>query len=534
MTYLSGQLPIAEASMHKADGALAKFEETHTVADITAQTQATVSQYTDNATRLAQLQLDQSLAGATLANVQGQMSAMGRSSNGGTNIASNPVLTQLKQQLAQVEVELADARRQYTEAHPTVIALEQQKTELQNEIARVPGTYVASEAVVPNPIYQQLSSQAANLQSQIAGDQSEMAALHVQQKQFSSKVQGLPSVTQTLANLQREAQLAEGVYTTMKQRYDDALVAKTLSLSNISVLQAASKQFAAILPNLPVTLALGLVLGLLLAVSGVFVIDFFDQSIKDETEVYRTLGLPVLASVPELSQVSKRDRMQLPTLRALTIEAFLQLVTSLRYSSEKPLRTLTVTSPLQGDGKSTVALNTAIAMAEMRPRVIVVDADLRFPTLHEKLGIPQSPGLTEVLVGENTLEQVVKSTTYSGLDVLTSGLASPNPIKLLQGNAFEELIAELTKTYKMVIFDTPALLPMIDATVVGARTDATVLVLAANHTDLRSAKRAMTRLGVVESINVLGVLLNRATPNAKESAYFLQAGAPIPLSGQDA
>lgn len=534
MDYLSGQLPAAEAAMNKADNALSAFEQKHTVADMTAQTSAAVTQYTDSATRIAQLQLDQSLASATLSNVQGQMSSMSHSSNGGTNVAENPVTTQLKQQLAQVQVELADARRQYTEAHPTVIALEQQEAELQKEIGRVPATYTASETVVPNPIYQQLSAQAANLQSQIAGDQSEMNALNQQQKQFSQRVRSLPTESQTLANLQRDAQLAEGVFTTMKQRYNDALVAKTLSLSDVSVVQPADKRFASITPSLPITLALGFVLGLMLAVSGVFVIDFFDQSIKDETEVYRALGLPVLASVPELSNMSKRDLVNLPTLRALTIEAFLQLVTSLRYSSEKPLHTLTVTSPLQGDGKSTVALNTAIAMAELRPRVLLVDADLRFPTLHEKLGIEQSPGLTEVLVGENTVDQVIRSSTYAGLDVMTAGIASPNPIKLLQGAAFEELIADLGKTYQMVVFDTPALLPMVDSTVVAAKTDATVLVVAANHTDLRSSKRALARLGMVDGVNVLGVLLNRATPNPKERAYFLQSGDTVALSDRGA
>jgi succinoglycan biosynthesis transport protein ExoP len=532
MDYLSQQIPVAEANMNRADAELARFQSEHTIGDIAAQTQSTVGQYTDNATKMAQLQVDIAQATASLNDVSGQMGSNGRTIAGGTSIAQNPVITQLTQQLAQVNVQLAAARKQYTDRHPTVVALEQQQQQLQLEITRQPSTYVASSTVVPNPIFQQLEQQAAQFRTQIASDQSQIQALRVQQDVVSSRVRQLPLVTQQLANRQREASLAESVFSTMKQRYADAEVAKTLALSNVAVNQPAEARFAQPKPNIPLTIGLGLVLGIMLALSGVFIIDFFDNSIKDENDVRRVLPLPILASVPQLDASDRRAQAKLPMLRVLTIEAYLQLVTSLRYASDKPLRSIAITSPTQGDGKSTVALSTAIAMAEIRPRVLLVDADMRRPTIHLKLDIPQGPGLTDLLVGVKSMDDVIVKTKYAGLDVLPSGTHAPNPVTLIQSPHFDETIKALVERYEVVIIDAPAVLPMVDAAAIGAKTDAMVMVIAAGKTDTKSAERAMQRLSFVERVNVLGVVLNQATPNARESQYFLNAGEQnVPLTG---
>jgi capsular exopolysaccharide synthesis family protein len=534
MNYLNQQLPIAQAKMNQADAAFAAFQAKHTLADVSSQTQEAVSRYSDVDARIAGLEVDLNQNAATLANIQGQMAANARTSTGGTNIAQNPVVTQLQQQLATVSVELAAARKQYTEAHPTVTALEQQQALLKQEIARQPATYTASNTVVPNPVYQQLDQQSAQLRSQMAGDQAQLDVLRRQQSALASNVRTLPAVSQQYANLQREATLADGVYQTLKQHYNDAFIAKTIALSDVSIDQPADKKFATVVPSLPLTMALGLILGLMLGLSGVFIIDFFDTSLKDENDVRRELPAPILASVPQLESGSgsKRSQERLSMLRALTIEAYLQLVTALRFSSDKPLRTLAVTSPLQGDGKSTVALSTAVAMAELRPRVLLIDADLRRPTLHEKLGVGNAPGLTDILVEGLDPSEAIKTTRFAGLDLLTSGTSSPNPIRLLQSPRFDELLAKLNETYQIIILDTPSLLPLIDATVIAAKTDGTVIVIAAGKTDARAATRAFQRLMFVEGPNVLGIVLNRTTPNARESGYFLPAASELPITGE--
>jgi polysaccharide biosynthesis transport protein len=532
MDYLSAKMPQAQADMNKADSALAQYQATHTIADINAQTQSTVSLASDIASRYSQVAVDADQARAELGDVQGQLASVNHNINGGSNVAQNPVVTQLSQQLAQVEVELGAARKQYTEAHPTVIALEQQEAQLKKELKGQPTTYVASNTIQPNPVYQQLQQQAASLQSQISGDESQLVTLKGQMSASNTSLAGLPTVAQHIANLQREAQLAEGVYTAMKQRYDEALVAKTMALANIMVSAPAEPQFAQAKPNIFIVLPIGAVLALLLAGSGVFFVDFFDNTLKDENDVLRVLPYPILASVPQLTASGNgRTSAKLPTLRALTIEAYLQLVTALRYSSDKPLRTLAITSPAKGDGKSTVALNTAIAMAEMRPKVLIVDADMRHPTIHEMLGLEVTPGLTDLLIGAAELGDVIHSTKYAGLDAVVSGAMSPNPIKLFQSKRFDEVVQKMLERYDSVVFDTPALLPMFDSTALSAKLDGTVLVVAAGMTDMPSIKRSLQRLGVVEGANIVGVVMNRAVPNIRDSAYFLQTNGHVPLSG---
>jgi succinoglycan biosynthesis transport protein ExoP len=533
MQYLSTQIPIAQATMTKADSALNAFQNTHAIADVTAQTQATVGQYTDTATRIAQVEVDQQQAQAALGNVMGQLDAGARTMVGGTTVQQNPVVTQLQQQLSQVRVQLDYARKQYTEAHPTVQALEQQESQLQKELSSQPPTYVASNTIVPNPVAQTLDQQAASLRTQIAGDEQQLIALRSQQQHNEAQVRQLPSTSQTLANLQRDAQLAEGVYSSLRQHYNDALVAKTLALSDVAVSEPANPKFASVKPSWILVMGIGLVLGLLLGVSGVFVIDFFDNTLKDEADVARALPAPVLTSIPDLEAVDKRMQARLPQLRAMTIEAYLQLVTAIRFSSDKPLRTLAITSPTEGDGKSTVALSTAIAMAEMRPRVLLVDADMRRGVLHDRLGVSNHNGLSNVVIGDATPQDVIVKTRYANLDLMPSGAHAPNPVKLIQSARFDEIVAGLLETYQMVIFDTPALLPVIDAAALSAKTDGVVLVVAAGRTDTDSAKRAIQRLQFAATSNILGVVMNRAPATTGYPGYMLEAAtaATVPLTG---
>jgi succinoglycan biosynthesis transport protein ExoP len=533
MGYLQQQIPIAQIEMNKADSALAAFESAHSIADMSSQTQATVGQYTDTATRIAQVQVDEQQAQAALGNVVGQIDTNSRTMVGSTSVQQNPVVTQLQQQLEQVKVQLAYARKQYTEAHPTVIALEQQEGQLQKELSAQPPTYVQGNTIVPNPVSQSLEQQGAALRTQIASDSQQITALQNQQQQNQSRVGQLPSVTQRLANLERDAQLANGVYSTLRQHYDDSLVTKTLALSNVAVSEPANPAFAQEKPSWPLVLGIGLVLGLLLGVSGVFVIDFFDNTLKDENDVMRALPAPLLTNIPNLETSDRKSQARLPQLRALTIEAYLQLVTAIRFSSDKPLRTIAITSPAQGDGKTTVALSTAIAMAEMGPRVLLVDADMRRPMLHERLGVANDRGLTNVVIGDATPHDVIVATRYPNLDMMPAGAQAPNPVKLIQSARFDEIVAGLLDTYQTIIFDTSALMPVIDAAALSAKTDGVVLVVSAGHTDSNVAQRAVQRLQFATTANLLGIVMNRAASDRKDSLYALSTSTleTVPLTG---
>jgi succinoglycan biosynthesis transport protein ExoP len=198
----------------------------------------------------------------------------------------------------------------------------------------------------------------------------------------------------------------------------------------------------------------------------------------------------------------------------------------MRYSSDRMLRTITITSPLKGDGKSTVAVNVSAALGEIavsavdgEARVLIIDADMRCPTLDTIFGIENNLGLTDILIGRARLNQCVHRTNRPGVDVLTSGAHSPNPIKLLQSDRFTALLKEAEACYATVIVDSPALTPLYDAAVIAAQTDGAIMIVSAGRTDVRSTRKALARLDSV-GVNLIGTVVNRTTKVEDYGDYF--------------
>jgi len=517
--FLSTKIPNAHADLQKADAELADYQRTHTGAFVNGATQGVITNLSALQTRLAQVQVDESQAKAQLSDVRAQLTSMSPTENAATNTTVNPVVASLQQELAQVDVQLAAARRQYTELHPTVVALRQQRSQIQNQIAKLPQTVVAGRTIAVSPTYEKLREQAAGLEAQIASDEAQAKALKIQDAQLTRTVKDLPTEAVQLADLQRKEKLAEAVYTSLEDRYNEAVIAQTATLSDVSITQPALAILAVKRPSLTVNAIIGLLIGLVLAVSGVFLVEYFDNTFKDEHDIGRRLPLPVLASVP---RVTKSDLKALPWLKTMTADAFLQLITALRYSSDEPLRSLAITSPCRGDGKSTLALNFAIALADVSPgSVLIVDADLRKPTLHRRVGIAAPEvGLSDVLVGPVRLDEAVQPTKYKGLVILPAGPTVPSPMRLFQTERFERLCVEMRDKYMYVIIDTPAVLEVFDATLIASKSDGTVVVIAAGRTEVPQAARAVERLSSIGDPNVLGIVLNQVPPAAKGYGYY--------------
>lgn len=521
--FLKTQLPAAEKTMHDAQMKLASFEATHHITDINAQTQSYISSLATLDGDIGKTQADEQQARAQLASVQGTLHRTSPTITGGTTVATNPVLQQLQTQLSQVDVQLQTAEKQYTDQHPTVIGLKQQEAQLRNEISKQQSTVVANTNTVPNPLYEQLQQQQAQYQAQVAADRAQLGALTHQRDQMNPTLAKLPAQAAVLADLQRNSQSAQDVYTALQQKFNNASIAKDTALSDVTVTQPATPSGASVTPNLMLNLMLGVLLGATLAIVGAFVIDYLDGSIKDEREVEEELALPALAQIPLVRM--RNGVAALPWVRTLTIESFLQLVTSIKYASDSKLETLVVTSPSQGDGKSTISLNVALAMAELEPRVLLVDADLRRASIHTKLHMKNERGLSDVLVGRARLTEVAQRTKYPGLDILTSGTPTPNPIKLLESARMDDLLREAAEHYRCVIVDTAALSVNLDAAVVSRKVDGTVVVLSSGQTDLREAKTALRRLQQVGVNNILGFVLNRVVPRRSDyGAYELGLG----------
>ncbi len=517
---LQQQMPTAQNSMHTAQARLAEFEATHHLADIGAQTQSIIAELATLDGKVGQAQADQQQARAQLASIQSSLASTPPTINGGTTVAANPVLQQLQTQLSQVEVQLQTALRQYTSAFPVVINLKNQETQLKREIAAQQATVIASTNTVPNPLYQALQQQRAQYETAAAADGAQITSLQQQRRAMNPVLANLPAEATQLADLQGQAKAATDVYNALQQKQSNAAIARDTALSDVVITQPATAQSASKSPNLMFNLILGVVLGAVLSVLGAFVIDYFDNTVKDDREVEEELELAPLGAIPLVRM--RNGTPELPWVQTLTVEAFLQLVTSIKYSSDAQLHSLVVTSPSQGDGKSTIALNIALAMSKLEPPVLLIDADLRRPSLHAKLGIRNERGLSDILVGRAQLSDVVQKSRYSGMDILTSGTPAPNPIKLLESTRLDDVLHEAGERYGCVIIDGAALSVNVDSAVIGRKADGTVIVLSASHTDLRNAKKALRRLSQIGVRNILGFVLNRVVPRRQDyDAYQL-------------
>ena len=523
ITSLKTQLPTAQARMNDADAKLSSFEAEHRIANIDEQTQSTISSMANLDAKIGQVQADREQAQAELGSTQSQMAGMTPTVTGSTTVQTNPVVAQLQTQLAQAETQLQQAEQQYTPEYPGVVSLKQQVAQLKSQIAHEQQTVVSGQSNVPNPVYQQLSQNAATYRSQVAADTAQLAELQRQRTALQPQLASLPAQTAQLADLQRNSKAAEDVYSALKQKFVNAQVASETALSDVTITQPASPHEASVKPSLFVNTAIAIVLGAVLGLTGALILDYFDNSIKDEREVEEELNLPQLGTIPMIAL--RNGEPIVPWVKSLALESFLQLVTNMKYATDQPLKSLAIISPMQGDGKSTVALNVALALNEIEGPVLLVDGDLRRPSLHAKLRIPNERGLSDVLVRTATLDEAIQIDAKSGLAVMTSGTATPNPIKLLESSKFDQLMEELYQRYRTVVFDGAALVGNVDSAVLARRVSGTVLVLSQGSTDLREANGAMKRLQRMGVRNVLGFVMNRVEPRR---ADYTPYGEDVP------
>lgn len=304
------------------------------------------------------------------------------------------------------------------------------------------------------------------------------------------------------------------------QKLDEVEVSAALGQGGAQVVKAARVPTEPVSPKpLRNTLA-ALVLGALIGVGAAFARDHLDDSIKDKDELARATRLPVLGVVPVVKEWD--PALSLPdwfreNVHSPATEAYRSLRTSIQLLGiDRPVRSLQVTSPLAGEGKTSTLANLALAMAAAGQRVVVVDCDLRRPRLHEVFHVSASGGMTAVLAGDLRVEDAVRPVPgWDTLHVLGAGSVPANPSELLAARRTAQVIYELQNLYDIVLVDSPPVLPVTDATLLAAWVEVTVLVAGAGTTSARRLAEAVAVLDQVKA-PMAGVVLNRAVV---ESGY---------------
>lgn len=263
-------------------------------------------------------------------------------------------------------------------------------------------------------------------------------------------------------------------------------------------------------PKPKLNLALGLVLGLLLGGAFALLKETLDTSIKSPEDLERAAkSLALLGAVFFDGDATKNHLVTATDPRSPRAEAFRQLRTNVQFAEiDSELRSFVITSALPNEGKSTIAANIAIALAQAGQRVILVEADLRRPSLAEYMGFERAVGLTNVLIGQVPLEDALQ--TFGAeprLQILPGGPVPPNPSEILGSQAMNDLVRQMEDLVDIVIFDTPPLLPVTDAAVLAAQTKGALLVVRANRTTRDQVRRSLRALEAVNA-SCIGAALN--------------------------
>jgi polysaccharide biosynthesis transport protein len=296
------------------------------------------------------------------------------------------------------------------------------------------------------------------------------------------------------------------------------------SALRVSLVEPALKPIAPIRPRTRLNLALALMLGMMLGVGLSFLREFLDRSIKTPEQLEGAIGAPVVGTVPPF-KASKHPIPVAEQPRAAAAEAFRKLRTNFAFLGvDRTSVCCVVTSPAAADGKSTVAANLAIALAQAGQRVAIVDADLRKPSLHKLFRLPQQIGTTTVLLNRADLHDAIQHLGPDLPSVLTAGRLPPNPSELLGSRRMDDLLVKLRNDYEVVIIDCAPLLPVTDPMVVSRFADGILLIFRAGTTTRDQAQAASAACAKARA-KIFGTVLN-ATPLSEgdQSAYYAYYG----------
>lgn len=440
--------------------------------------------------------LNEALAQATANRIAAEARSRARSAEGSLN---DPALAQLRSQRAQLQAEYSRNLATLRPDYPSMVALRGQIDSLDRSIAQ----------------------QTARIGE---GMSAEYRAALAQEQQLQARVNALSNSVQDLGQrriqyniFQRDADTNRALYDSLLERYKEIGVAGGIGSNNVAIVDAAEVPTQPFTPQPLMNILLALLGGTAIGLAAAFLLEQLDGAIKNPIEIEQSLGLPVLGVIPEMQLddlvTDLRDR------KSVISESYLSVHTSLRFSTAHGVpRTLTVTSANESEGKSTTALSTAAMIARMGKSVLIIDADMRNPSLHKSIGVANEAGTSDLLTGGDLSRVPTHMIADLGLVAITAGPIPPNPAELLATDRLTEILAMLQHRFDHIVVDAPPVMGLSDAPLIASAVEATVFVITAGSTGTKAAIGALRRLQDVDA-NVVGAVLSRYSANEAGYGY---------------
>jgi capsular exopolysaccharide synthesis family protein len=448
-------------------------------------------------------------------------SAGGLEDAGAGGQSASQLLESLRAKQADLRIQAADLNTQFGPSYPKLVQLNNQLAEIDIELkaemkkiaSKVKGQYTTALG------REELLGQALEKQKQAANKLNESAIEYSLLKR----------------DLETNRQLYEGLLEKLKE----AGISEGLKSNNFQIVNSARVPTYPVEPNVPRNLGFAFVLGLTSGVGLAFLLEGLDNTVRTTEQAQAISGLPPLGMIPLGSKTAREGAASKRLMLATSNEA-VELITHVRPQSQMaesyralrtslllshlgaPPKVIMVTSALPQEGKSTTSINCAVVLAQKGVRVLLIDCDLRRPSIHKTLGMGPRSGLSNVLTGSITLKQAITvAPTLPNLDVLPAGTPPPNPAELLASTNMRDVLAELRDKYDHIVLDTPPTLSVTDAVVLSPRADAIVLVIRSGSTTKQALRRSRDILMQVNA-RVSGVLLNAVDLSSPDYYYYYE------------
>jgi len=419
-----------------------------------------------------------------------------RQSNGAREALTNPTINGLRQRRALIAAEREKLLTTFEPQYPAVEALTSELAALDRSIQTEEGRFRSFAQSNYNEALQReqaLASEVQGLKARFSGQNQDSIQYNIYQREVATN---------------RE------LYDGLLQRFKEIGVAG-IGTNNVAVVDRAQVPRFPSSPNLLLNLALALVLGAGIAAAYIFLREQLDQSLRDPADVKRLLGVASLGTVPELGDVDVVD--SLADTKSIASEAYFSIATNLSFlTAHGTPKSILLTSTFPNEGKSTSAVAIARMLARTGKRTLLVDADMRNPSVHLFFDKTHTAGLSNYLSGDDNIEQLVSATDHEKLAIMSAGPIPPNPAELLSDGRFGALLKSETLPFDHIVIDGPPVLGIADSPLLASAVEGVIFTVEANSTKLRTIESAMARLRAANA-TIFGAIITKL--DSRNSTY---------------
>ena len=520
--FLEASLAEARSKLRDLQTRIAQYKGKHQVVAVDAESQSAISSIAGLEQAKSSAEAAVREAEAAVMNLNAQLREQPAAVREPLPGELNPTVQKLKEELADAEAQLRLLSQRYTPEHPTYKALQAHIDALKLRINIASTNYAPARV---NEIRQDLLKKRSEAMYMLATARARLSSINASLARAQAKVQNLTTAEPELTSLIREYQQAENTYKLISDKLAQVRIAekeftRTGSIVPYDWARAAGKQVV-LGPTRAAVMGYGFVLALIVGVAVAIWLDSIDTRMRNAADVEQLLQLPVLGLTPQLTG---RDGV-LPKLTHLyplsaMAESYRILRTNVLFAlRDQPFKTLMVATGRPGQGATTTICNLAIALAQIGKRIILIDADMRKPSLHRFFGVSNEVGLSTLLQGKCKLTDALRKTDIENLVVIPAGPQPMNPSELLGSDRMRELVEMLEEHCDLVLFDTPSTIVFSDGPMLASWIDAVIMVVSANQAPRGTETHTRDLLRKAKA-NILGVVVNRMQPEAVDSCYY--------------